>query len=640
MKWFRDLRLSAKMWVSCVAVVLMAAVLYWQGSSGIARTAAGGEDLYANQMVRLQQQLQLQTLFFEVLSRTRTAIGEPDQVARQAEISAIDDYDKRIDAALNAYQQASLASEEQTTLGRLKEKLGKYRQLRSGALQFLSPTKDPAQSAFNGEAGNLAVQISHDFRRLAEITTQEAQNQAENNHALEQSAEGRLILCAVIAVLIAVVLLYSLSRSIAKPLKQLQCAADRLALGDVKVQIDAESQDELGALAQSLCAMTSLLQEHAVAIKKLSAGEVDFEVKRFSESDILGKGLEICVARVRELQKQLSQLMLSAKQGDLVSRGDPLEFKGVAADLLTQVNEMLEAFRSTISQVDSMSHPLGRAASELNRVAGEMGSSARRTSSEADAVSAGSEQVSRNIQTVATASDEMGATIREIAKNTADAARVATAAVRLAEETNLTIGKLGQSSADVGQVIKTITSIAQQTNLLALNATIEAARAGEAGKGFAVVANEVKELARATAKATEDISHKIEAIQANSQGAVGAIGQIGTVIGQIHDIQNTVASAVEQQSVTTNEITRNLTEAANACAEITRGITGVAEAARASASGVSKTQKATENIEDLVKNLERLTSRFHYRLFKSEVEPRTRPAAGSLDSNLVVSAVS
>ena len=143
-------------------------------------------------------------------------------------------------------------------------------------------------------------------------------------------------------------------------------------------------------------------------------------------------------------------------------------------------------------------------------------------------------------------------------------------------------------------MIKVITSIAQQTNLLALNATIEAARAGEAGKGFAVVANEVKELAKETAKATEDISRKIEAIQSDTKGAVEAIGQIGTVINQINDIQNTIASAVEEQSATTNEISRNLAEAAKGGMDITQNITGVAEAAHSTTAGASETQKSAK----------------------------------------------
>ncbi len=290
----------------------------------------------------------------------------------------------------------------------------------------------------------------------------------------------------------------------------------------------------------------------------------------------------------------------------------PDKFKGAYAELMNSVNDMFEVFRSTMEQVGQMSDPLSQAAAELSRVSQEMGSSAEQTASQANMVSAGSEQVSRNIQTVATAADEMGASIREIAKNTADATKVATAAVRSAEETNVTIGKLGQSSAEIGQVIKVITSIAQQTNLLALNATIEAARAGEAGKGFAVVANEVKELAKETAKATEDISRKIEAIQTDTNGAVTAIEQIGSVIGQINDIQNTVASAVEEQSVTTNEITRNLTEAAKGGADITRSIAGVADAARTTTGGAGQTQKSAESLEKLAEELHTLVGHFRY----------------------------
>ena len=205
---------------------------------------------------------------------------------------------------------------------------------------------------------------------------------------------------------------------------------------------------------------------------------------------------------------------------------------------------------------------LASSSEELNKVSQSMGANADETATQANVVSAAAEQVSNNVQTVATGADEMGASIKEIAKNTAEATRVAASAVRTAEVTNATISKLGQSSAEIGQVIKVITSIAQQTNLLALNATIEAARAGEAGKGFAVVANEVKELAKETAKATEDISRKIEAIQGDTNGAVSAIGQISQVIGQISDIQTTIASAIEEQSATTNEIGRTLAEAA------------------------------------------------------------------------------
>ncbi len=152
----------------------------------------------------------------------------------------------------------------------------------------------------------------------------------------------------------------------------------------------------------------------------------------------------------------------------------------------------------------------------------------------------------------------MTATVQSISGNADEAAKIAGKAVKTANAANATVAKLGESSAEIGQVIKVITSIAQQTNLLALNATIEAARAGEAGKGFAVVANEVKELAKQTAKATEDISQKITAIQDDTKGAVESIGSITAVINQINDISGTIATAVEEQSATTNEMSRNV----------------------------------------------------------------------------------
>jgi methyl-accepting chemotaxis protein len=174
------------------------------------------------------------------------------------------------------------------------------------------------------------------------------------------------------------------------------------------------------------------------------------------------------------------------------------------------------------------------------------------------------------------------------------------------------VSKLGDSSVEIGQVIKVINSIAEQTNLLALNATIEAARAGEAGKGFAVVANEVKELAKQTGKATEDISQRIQSIQGSTQDAVEAIGQITQVINQINDISNTIASAVEEQSATTNEISRNVAEAAKGAADISQNVTGVAETARGTSSGASDTQTAAAELARMAAELQSLVGQFRY----------------------------
>ena len=251
----------------------------------------------------------------------------------------------------------------------------------------------------------------------------------------------------------------------------------------------------------------------------------------------------------------------------------------------------------------SYAQSLALASEELSAVAKQMTSNSEQTTMQANLVAQASEQVTSNVSSVAASAEELSATVREIARNAHDAARVATAAVHAAVETNKTVTQLGDSSMEIGKVIKVITSIAQQTNLLALNATIEAARAGEAGKGFAVVANEVKELAKQTARATEDISQKIETIQNETRGAVGAIQQIGKIIGQINDFQNTIASAVEEQAATTNEIARNASEAARGSLQISENIATVSVAARNTSEGAANTLASAEELSSVAGEL-------------------------------------
>jgi methyl-accepting chemotaxis protein len=202
--------------------------------------------------------------------------------------------------------------------------------------------------------------------------------------------------------------------------------------------------------------------------------------------------------------------------------------------------------------------------------------------------------------------------------------------VQVAKRTNATVSKLGGSSAEIGQVIKAINSIAEQTNLLALNATIEAARAGEAGKGFAVVANEVKELAKQTGRATEDISEKIQSIQESTEEAMAAIEQIGGVINHINDISNTIASAVEEQSVTTNEISRSVAEAASGASEISQNVAGVSAAARSTSGSASDTQAAAQELARMAAELRSFVAQFE--VAAEAGSDRAGVAAGGLQS--------
>jgi methyl-accepting chemotaxis protein len=306
---------------------------------------------------------------------------------------------------------------------------------------------------------------------------------------------------------------------------------------------------------------------------------------------------------------EVTGLALRLATGDLTERVE-VRSRDEMGVMGKSLNEALGKLADTLRTLGENSQAFSASAEELNAISVEMAASAQQTAGQASTASSAADQVNRSVQTVATGVEEMTASIREIARNAHQAAKVATEAVKVAEATNGTIGKLGQSSSEISNVVKVITSIAEQTKLLALNATIEAARAGEAGKGFVVVANEVKELARATGKATEEISGKISAIQSDATGAVAAIGQISSIINQIYDLQNAIASAVEEQTATTNEIARNIADAASGSSEIAENISGVAKTAERTSSGAASTKQASSELARMADEIRTLVGQF------------------------------
>ena len=303
--------------------------------------------------------------------------------------------------------------------------------------------------------------------------------------------------------------------------------------------------------------------------------------------------------------------LVAVAGGDLTQRVEVSSTDEVG-QMAEALNRATESLRTTVSSTAESASALAAAADQLSASSESISSSAEEAATRAGVVATAADQISHNVQTVASGSEEMGASINEIAQNASEAARVAGTTVQAAEETTRTVSKLGVSSQEIGEVVKTITSIAEQTNLLALNATIEAARAGEAGKGFAVVANEVKELAQETAKATEDIARRVDAIQADTAGATTAITGIAGIIGQINDFQLTIASAVEEQGATTAEMNRSVSEAATGSSGIAGSIGGVAQAASATTAGVAQTRQAAEELARMSGGLQELVQRFRY----------------------------
>jgi methyl-accepting chemotaxis protein len=263
-----------------------------------------------------------------------------------------------------------------------------------------------------------------------------------------------------------------------------------------------------------------------------------------------------------------------------------------------------------LAEVARNAEMLTTASERLTATATRLSSGADQASSQADVVANASRLIGASTQSVAAGAEQMTASIAEIARNAADAAMAGQEAMRETEQTNSTISRLAESSVAIGKVVKVITTIAQQTNLLALNATIEAARAGDAGRGFAVVAGEVKELAAETAKATDEISLMIRGIQGETAHSVEAIGRISHTIARINEIQNSIASAVEEQSATTIQVTHTVNEVSQGADQISHHISVAAETARGTAGGANDTLAAASELATMAATLRNIVAEF------------------------------
>lgn len=402
----------------------------------------------------------------------------------------------------------------------------------------------------------------------------------------------------------AVILFLLIKRNVSTPLRAIVSVARKIAKGDIQVQLSSipSQNNEIGELHTTFQDMIDYLQAIGHIARNIAVGNIREQFAPRTGSDYIGKALQQMIVYLQDIVQMATAIASGDFQQDIIPKSDQ--------DTLGHAFREIKSLRRTILEIQQSSGLLSQASAKLKQISEEMTTEADATFRQVHIVFSTSEDISQTMIYVSTAMSELYESIQEIFRNIAKMARMLTSAVEMMNTSNATMSSLEAQSQEIGKIIQLIADISQQTNLLSLNAAIEAARAGEHGKGFAVVATEVKELAQETARSAEDITQKIQSIQNRSQESSAALVNVSGLIHQVYEISTMIASAIEEQNATTQEISHNILAATKKSDDVTKAISDVKNVAEESSKRALVVQQSSVDLVKLAEQLRTVVAGF------------------------------
>ncbi len=670
MKWFYDMKISKKLIGSFSIVALVAAFIGYTGISKTSLMNDNAKQMYDDRVVPLVELSNAQQELYDIRLAFANLVASKDVSERAMLKKAISDHEKKSEELMAKFAATNLDREQKRLYEEYKKSWEEFKPTVEKGVQLALGGDEAAAHEFEvGEFDHEAKRITEELDSIMTSEGHLADSLSQEIGKEYSSASTEIYLVLAFGIAFAFFIGIFISKIIGTPIKNLSVVADKLAVGDINVSVDAKTQDELGDLQRSFVLMIENVKEQALAAEKIAQGETSVEIKAKSEQDVLSKSMIKVVETLRSLVSETVSLSRAAVEGKLSTRGNSEKFQGGYKEIIAGVNSTMNAVVEPINEsskileklsqgdltvrmvgeyqgdyskikesINGLADSFSSALSDVAEAVSATASASNEISSSTEEMAAGAQEQSSQTTEVAGAIEQMTKTIIETTRNSgqaSDAAKnsgvIAKEGGRVVEETIIgmnrvaevvkksaeTVQALGKSSDQIGEIVQVIDDIADQTNLLALNAAIEAARAGEQGRGFAVVADEVRKLAERTTKATKEIATMIRQIQKDTEDAVVSMKQgteevekgklLADKAGQ--SLKEIIAGAQEVVDMST-QVAAASEEQSSAAEQISKNIESISNVSNESAAGIQQIARAADDLNRLTIDLQDLVSKF------------------------------